>query len=103
MFHADGAVEMQVKVSDKAGIQAYGFAYSGVAVPMKSGSGKFFASATDQNNLLEWVMIGDPGGTMKVVVTRVGDGGPVAERDTSTIPPPKTKGYDALQIVVADA
>jgi len=43
MFHADGAVEMQVKVSDKAGIQAYGFAYSGVAVPMKSGSGKFYA------------------------------------------------------------
>ena len=101
MFHADGAVEMQAKVSDKAGIDAYGFAYGGVAVPMKNGSGKFFASATDESNLLEWVMIGDPGGTMKVVVTRISDGGTVAERDTSTIPPPKTKGYDALQIIVA--
>lgn len=98
LFGTASSIELRVKVSDKDGIRAYGFAFDGVAVPMSRGEGRFFAPA-GQKKLLEWVMVGNPGGSMKVTVTR--DGNVVAQRDKSTIPPPLGKGYDALEIEVS--
>ena len=91
-----GSVELLVTVSEKNDIKGYGFAYDGVAVPMSGGKGTFHAQPGTK--LLEWVMIGESNGTMKVVVTN-GET-VVASRDKSTIVPPETKGYDALEIEV---
>lgn len=91
-------VELRVKVSDKVGVRAYGFAFDGVPVVMQSGRGRFFAPKREAK-LLEWVMIGDPGGAMRVSVTR--DGTAVQEREASTIAPPFAKGYDAFEILEA--
>ena len=97
MFGSDSSVELLITVSDKSDIRAYGFAYDGVPVSMSGGKGKFHAE-TGVMKLLEWVMVGEPGGTMKVVVTN-GDT-VVASRDKSTITPPYAKGYDAFEITM---
>lgn len=94
---ADG-VELQVAVSELSGVRAYGFAYNGVAVPLHNGKGAFFARPNVEK-LLEWVMVGDPGGTMKVVVSRGGQ--PIRTREKSTIAPPLGEGYDFFRLTVA--
>lgn len=91
-------IELLVEVSDKNGIKGYGFAFVGVPVPMKSGKGVFHAPA-GKKKLLEWVMVGEPNGYMKVTVTR--GGAVVKERAKSTIPAPEREGYDAFEIEVA--
>jgi hypothetical protein len=91
----DSAVQLDVAVADRAGVKAYGFAFDGAPVPMSQGKGKFSAQS-GQKKFLEWVMIGDPGGTMKVTVSR--DGQAVKEREKSTIPDSGSKGYDAFEI-----
>ena len=97
LIGADNSIELLVGVTDRDGVNAYGFAWGGAPVPMKGGKGKFFASP-GVTKLLEWVMVGDPGGTMHVTVTR--DGATVEEREKSTISPPGTKDYDAFEIKV---
>lgn len=98
IFETAGSIELKVKVSERTGVKAYGFAFAGAPVPMSQGQGKFFTTPSGEK-LLEWVMVGDPGGTMKVTVTR--DGTKVKEREKSTIPPPGTEGYDAFKIRVS--
>lgn len=97
-FNVDAGIELKIKVSERNGVQRYGFAYDGVAVPMRNGAGTFFATK-DKEALLEWVMEGLPGGTMKVSVTR--NGTAVKERDKSTIPAPYARGYDAFKLKVS--
>lgn len=97
LFGVATSVELVVKVSDSS-VKAYSFAFDGVPVPMRGGRGAFFAQP-DEKKLLKWVMLGDPGATMKVTVTR--DGKTVKERAKSTITPPLGKGFDALEIEVA--
>jgi len=98
MLGGGSSIELKIAVSDKSGVKAYGFAFDGAPVPMTNGQGKFFAPSGVEK-LLEWVMIGDPNGTMKVIVTQ--NGTTVDERDKSTIPDGKTKGYDAFEIEVS--
>jgi len=98
LFADAGGVELAVKVSSKSQIQAYGFAYGGAPVVMSSGQGSFFA-IPGQKKLLEWVMVGAPGGNMNVKVTNGQQ--TVAERTKSTIPAGFGKGYDALDILVS--
>jgi hypothetical protein len=95
---APETVELKIKAVKGPGVKAYGFAYDRVPVPMTNGQGKFWA-VREQLKLLEWVMVGDPGGTMKVTVTQ----GTIVvdQRDASTIPPGFSKGYDAFEIQVA--
>ena len=90
-------LELRVEVSDRDRVNAYGFAFDGVPVPMSQGRGKFFAPL-GQTRSLEWVMVGDPGGSMHVKVTRAGV--VVKERVKSTIPDGSAKGYDAFDITV---
>ena len=98
LFGTATSVELKVKVSDRAGVRSYGFAFDGAPVPMSNAQGTFLAPA-GKKKLLEWVMRGDPGGTMKVVVSR--DGTTIEERAKSTIEPPFGEGYDAFEIEVA--
>lgn len=95
---APETVELTIKVSDRDRIKGYGFAYDRSPVPINGGRGKFFAVLGAKNKLLEWVMIGDPGGSMKVTVTR--GAVTVDERKKSTIPNGYNKGYDAFNIEV---
>lgn len=100
-FFSDEAaetVELVIKVSDFDRVKAYGFAYDRTPVPMRRGRGKFFAVAGTKK-LLEWVMVGESGGGMKVIVTQGTE--TVAERQKSTIPNGYSKGYDAFEIEVA--
>jgi hypothetical protein len=97
LLGAASAVELAIKVSDRTGVKKYGFAYDGAPVAMSGGTGKFFVTPHDKK-LLEWVMVGDPDGFMKVTVSRNGE--TIAERAKSTIPKPEIKGYDALEIEV---
>ncbi|WP_430424663.1 hypothetical protein [Phenylobacterium sp.] len=93
--HDDDGVELSIEVSDLHGVDSYSFSFDGVPVPMSGGRGIFFASPTVEK-LLEWVMLGNPGGYMKVVVKR---GETVLrQRDTSTIAPPYGEGYDAFKL-----
>jgi hypothetical protein len=91
-------IQLVVSVSEKDGVKGYGFAYAGVPVPMNLGKGKFFA-VKDKAGLLEWGMIGNPGGTMKVEVLR--DGTAIKTRNKSEIVPPFDKGFDAFEILVS--
>jgi hypothetical protein len=93
-FGVGATVELRVKVSAKAGVRAYGFAFGGAPVVMSNGQGRFFAPQ-GQAKRLEWVMVGEPGGTMQVTVTQ--DGAPLEDRQ-SKIAPPYGKGYDAFDI-----
>ena len=95
---ADNEVELQIKVSEKSGVKAYGFAYDGKAVIMNRGTGKFKA-IKNQTKLLEWGMLGDPGGTMKVEVLR--DKTAICTRAKSKIVPPFEQGLDAFEIKVS--
>lgn len=97
IFGLVAGIELRVKVSEKDGIRQYGFSIDGAPVPMTGGQGKIHAPP-GVKKLLEWVMVGNPGGSMKVTVTR--DGTTVKERK-STIPPPFGKGYDAFEIEVS--
>ena len=93
-----GGIELHFKVSEKDGIQSYGFSYGGVPVPKSNDEGVFFAQAGISKKL-EWGMVGNPGGSMKVTVTR--DGTKIKEREKSTIPPPLGVGYDYFTITVS--
>ena len=95
-FTAAGGTELTVTVSDRPGVAAYSFAFGGAPVPISHDTGTFKA-IPGSKALLEWVMIGSPGGTMKVDVTRE-DGTVVATRERSLIVPPYGEGYDALEI-----
>ena len=97
LFPDGNRLELVVKVTGKSGIEAYGFAFAGAPVVMSGGEGAFFATRGDKR-LLEWVMVGQPGGHMKVTVENGEQ--TVAERDESTIPAGFGKGYDALDILV---
>ncbi|MFL6726346.1 MAG: hypothetical protein ACJ8FS_07525 [Sphingomicrobium sp.] len=98
LFGSPSSIELLVTVSDISDIKQYGFAYDGASVPMSRGKGTFYAQPS-VTKLLEWGMRGEPGGTMKVVVTN-GDT-TVAKRDKSMIVPPEDSGYDAFQITVS--
>jgi hypothetical protein len=92
-------VELEVRVSvTDASIRSYGFAYGGTPVGMSGGRGAFKA-VKNKKQLLEWVMVGDPGGKMKVEVLR--DGEVIKTRESSEIVPPEIQGYDAFEILVA--
>jgi metacaspase-1 len=95
---ARGEVELEIRVSGKDGIRLYGFAYAGSPVGM-SGDRGIFRAVRNERRLLEWVMVGDPGGKMKVEVLR--DGTPIETRESSEIVPPEIEGYDAFEIDVA--
>jgi len=98
LFESAEVVELHIKVSEKSNILTYGFTYGGVVVPIHNDEGKFFATP-DTEQFLAWVMIGDPGGTMKVEVTR--NERVLYNRPRSRIPPPLTKGYDRFRIKVS--
>lgn len=92
-------VELVVRVSnrDGNGVSGYGFAYAGKPVIMRQGKGEFTA-IKGKSRLLEWGMIGEPGGWMTVEVL---DGETVIKkREKSEIVPPFRKGYDAFAIVL---
>ena len=91
-------IALEVRVSAPEGIQAYGFAYGGKPVIMHGGEGQFVA-VSGKSRLLEWGMVGEPGGHMTVEVLR--DGAVIKKREKSEIVPPMTKGYDAFAIVLA--
>jgi hypothetical protein len=93
-----GQVELQIKVTEINGVSGFGFAFGKSPVPMDNYKGQFHATPEKQG-LLQWVMVGDPGGTMHVTVTD-SSGKVVAERKASTISPPDSKAYDALGILV---
>lgn len=96
-FEATGVRQLQVKISGKSGVEAFGFSYAGTPVLMSQNQGVFNAKI-GRKALLEWVMVGQPGGSMKVTVS---DGSiVVAERVKSEILPPYAEGYDALEILV---
>jgi hypothetical protein len=90
-------VELKVRVSGEDGIRSYGFAYEGVPIGMSHDQGTFRATQ-NRKGLLEWIMVGDPGGKMKVEVLR--DGTAVKTRESSEIVPPEIEGYDAFEILV---
>ena len=92
---AAATVDLEIKVSARDGINGYGFAYDGVPVPMSAGKGKFPA-VKGKPGRLEWLMRGNPGGTMKVEVLR--DGTAIHTREKSTIVPPFGTGLDAFEI-----
>jgi hypothetical protein len=94
-------VELQVEVSDNNGVENYRFAFGGVPVPVPVpvGIGKFHAGLGDTSKRLEWFMWGEPGGTMKVTVTRGDD--VIRQRDASQIVPPETRGYDYFNVAVS--
>src|SRR6476620_807395 len=91
-------VDLVVRVSNKNGVNAYGFAYAGKPVTMSHGEGHFHATK-NKTGLLEWGMEGEPGGYMKVEVLR--DESVIKSREQSQIVPPNTKSYDAFAIVIA--
>ena len=91
------SVELEIKVSNRQGINGYGFAFDGVPVPMSDGKGEFRAVKGEARRL-EWVMRGNPGSTMKVEVLR--DGAALYTREKSTIVPPFGTGLDAFQILI---
>lgn len=95
LFGADDHVELVVTVSDRTDVKGYGFAFDGIPVLMSRGKGKFNAQRGETNRL-EWVMLGEPNGSMKVTVTQ--DGETLEERAQSTIPNNVIKGFDALEI-----
>ena len=94
------SIELRVKV-ERNTVKAYGFSYDGWPVALRNNIGTF-PVIPGEEKLLEWVMVGDGGATMKVTVTR--NGKLVKERAESKIPLGYSKGYDAFQIKVdADA
>lgn len=90
-------VELSIRVSNRTSVTGYGFAYAGKPVVMQGGEGHFTA-VRGKSRLLEWGMVGEPGGWMTVEVLR-GDA-VFKKRDKSEIVPPYTKGYDAFAVVV---
>jgi hypothetical protein len=90
-------IELEVRVSGEDGVRSYGFAYEGVPVGMSADRGRFRATK-NRKGLLEWVMLGDPGGKMKVEVLR--EGTAIKTRESSEIVPPEIEGYDAFEILV---
>ena len=94
---ADLRIVLEIVVSHLNGIADYGFAFDGQPVATSGGKG-IFKAVPDRKKLLEWVMIGDPGATMKVEILR--NGAAIYTRDASTIPPPLGKAYDAFMIDV---
>jgi hypothetical protein len=93
---ADAIIEMQIEVSEKNGIRGYGFSFDGDAVVMSDGKGEF-SIPKNQTKFLKWVMIGDPGSTMKVVVSR--DGTAKYTREKSPIIAPFSEGRDEFRIL----
>lgn len=98
LFDTASDILLKIKVTDPTGISQYGFAYAGVDVKMSLGEGQFNAKSGVEGRL-EWIMIGDPGGHMKVTVTR--DGKAIRERLASTIPAPRKKGWDRFDLTVS--
>ena len=98
LFETTSDILLKIQVSDPTDISGYGFAYAGVAVKMSLGQGHFNAKKGVQGRL-EWVMVGNPGGHMKVTVTR--DGKAIRERPASTIPAPKKKAWDRFDLQVS--
>lgn len=95
-FSVSGTRQFQIEVSVKNGVDMFGFSFAGTPVLMSHNRG-WFNGQIGRKGLLEWVMVGQPGGSMKVTVS---DGGKVvAERTASTILPPHAEGYDALEIL----
>lgn len=97
-FGAGVQVALSIAVSNLDGVKVYSFAYDGVPVPLSGGKGSFYA-IEGQKKLLEWIMSGEGGGTMKVVVTN--GAAVIAQRDKSTITLPGPNGYDAFEILVS--
>ncbi len=92
----DETITLTVSVSDRSGgMKMYGFAFQSVPVAMSNHKGNF-SVVPGEKGLLKWVMIGDPGSTMKVTVKRGDD--VIAERNESKIEPPLGKAFDALLI-----
>lgn len=91
-------VRLTVKVSGHDRVNVIAFAYHGMPVPLVGDRGEFNADRGVENRFLEWTMIGQPGGTVKVVVS---DGfSDLYTRDKSKIVPPYNEGWDAFRIVV---
>jgi hypothetical protein len=89
-------IEMKIEVSDLNGVKGYGFAFDGKPIVMSRRKGTF-STPQGEEKILEWIMKGNPSGTMKVVVSRAD----VAKytRNTSTIAPPFGEGFDAFKIL----
>lgn len=99
MFGAAATTELLITVSEEVDIKMYGFSYAGAPVPWGNGDeGKFHVNPGDRK-LLEWAMVGEELGHMKVTVTR--DGNQVAQRPKSQIPEGETSAYDAMYIKVS--
>lgn len=97
MFATESTIALVVTVSDEVDITSYGFSFAGAPVPWGDDSGNIYATP-GVKQLLEWGMIGESDGSMKVTVTR--DGVQVAQRPKSAIPTGETGGYDAMYILV---
>ena len=91
-------IKLSIRATDKKGIRTSGFAYNGITVRMSGGKGSFEAEP-NVTRLLEWAMVGDPGGSMKVEVLR--EGAAIYTREKSEIVQPYSKAVDAFEIKVS--
>src|SRR5688572_23285888 len=89
-------ITLDVAVSARSNVSAYQMVYGGAVVPMNHNLGQIIHPQGETHHL-EWSMIGEPGGSMKVEVKDPG-GTVVAVRNASKIPNSTPAGYDRLKI-----
>ena len=91
------SVELTITITAKTDIEYYTFAFNGrrIAMDHTTDTGTFDVD-TPVNDYLEWWMVGEPGGSMKVEVSRGEE--VIATRDYSDIPGSKAGGFDRLRI-----
>ncbi len=90
-------VPLLVRVSKQNGISGYQFFFLDAPVPMAMNQGVIHAPEGPANRL-SWIMIGEPGGWMKVEVLH--DDDVVMARNHSAIPNSASGGDDSLPIQV---
>lgn len=94
---ADPALTRVVKVTNRKKVKQYGFAFDRVQVPIKTGGVGTFQAVAGETKLLEWIMIGDPGGSMTVALYDV-NGNELDRHEPSSMPDDDTRGYDAFEV-----
>lgn len=91
------SVTLVVKVSNVVDIANYAFVFSGTGVAMNHATGEGTFKA-DRNGRLDWVMWGEPEGSMTVEVKR---GAEAIASKGSDIPSDASSGHDSLDLDIA--
>ncbi|MBV9884252.1 MAG: hypothetical protein JO276_14675 [Sphingomonadaceae bacterium] len=91
--------KLDVVVSSKANISGYHMVFRGTGVDMEDDRGEITHPGGGAQHYLEWSMLGEPGGSMKVQVLRK-NGDVVAARNASKIPNGAPVGYDRIKVTL---